>query len=295
MRKKRSSKNNLVAYLCLAPALLGLFILTIIPMIGVIIMSFTEWTGFHPPTFIQFKNYIDIFTKDFFFFKSAFATLYFALGAVVSGIIYSFAVAMLLNKKIPFRGFWRSVYFIPYIVPAIASNVVWSWLYDPNFGFINFVLNKLGLDKSLFLQGEHSVIPSLIAMTVWSSGSLIVIFLAGIQNVPRSYLEAVEIDGGNAWHKFKVITIPMMTPIIFFNFLMSMVANLQVYVPAYTLTKGGPNDRSLFIVYLIWREGFLRNNMGYACALSVIFFVFIAIITAIVFKVSNKWMFYEGK
>lgn len=295
MLNNKARRDNITAYLCLTPALLGLFALTILPLIGVIAISFTEWTGLRLPSFVGIENYIGIFTRDFFFYKSALVTLYFAVGAVIAGIVYSFAVALLLNRNIPARGFWRSVYFIPYIVPAIAVNVVWQWLYDANFGLFNFVLNSLGLDKSLFLQGEGSAVPSLILMTVWGSGNLIVIFLAGLQSVPGAYLEAVEIDGGNAWHKFRNVTLPMMTPIIFFNFLISVVTNLQVFVPAFSITRGGPNNMTLFIVYLIYREGFLRNNMGYACALSLIFFVFIAALTAVIFKTSNKWLFYEGK
>jgi multiple sugar transport system permease protein len=295
MKMKRRTKTSLVAYLCIAPALIGLFALTIIPILGVVVMSLTEWTGLQTPSFIGMENYANIFTSDLFFKKSVLVTLYFAFGAVMGGMIYSFIIATLLNKKIPARGFWRSVFFIPYIIPAVAVNVVWSWLYDANFGVFNYVLNLLGFDKSLWIQSEAMVIPSLITMTIWGSGSLIVIFLAGLQNVPRSYLEAVEIDGGNAWHKFKYITIPMMTPIIFFNFLMSIIGNLQVFVPAFSITHGGPNNASLFMVYLIYREGFMRNNMGYACALSLIFFMFIAILTAIIFKTSNKWMYYEGK
>ena len=295
MKMKQSTRTNIVAYLFIAPALIGLFALTIIPIIGVIAMSLTQWTGLQSPSFIGIDNYANIFTNDIFFVKSALATLYFAFGGVVGGMIYSFVIAVMLNQKIPARGFWRSLFFIPYIIPAVAANVVWSWLYDANFGVFNFILNLLGFDKSLWIQSETMVVPSLVFMTIWGSGSLIVIFLAGLQNVPRTYLEAVEIDGGNAWHKFRYITIPMMTPIIFFNFLMSIIGNLQIFVPAFSITHGGPNNASLFFVYLIYREGFMRNNMGYACALSMLFFVFIAIITTIIFKTSNKWLYYEGK
>lgn len=295
MKMKRRTKNNIIAYLCITPALIGLFALTIIPMLGVIVMSLTQWTGLQAPSFIGIDNYTNIFKNDLFFGKSVLVTLYFAFGAVTGGIIYSFLVAVMLNQKIPARGFWRSVFFIPYIIPAVAANVVWSWLYDANFGVFNYVLNLLGIDKSLWIQSETMVVPSLMFMTIWGSGSLIVIFLAGLQNVPKTYLEAVEIDGGNAWHKFRYVTFPMMTPIIFFNFLMSIIGNLQVFVPAFSITRGGPNNASLFFVYLIYREGFMRNNMGYACALSMIFFIFIAILTAIIFKTSNKWLYYEGK
>jgi len=295
MRITKSNKDNLVAYLCLSPAILGLLFLTIIPIIGVIGLSFTNWSGLTNPAYVGIDNYIKVFTEDFFFTKSVLVTIYYAFGAVVTSIIYAFFIAIILNQKIPARGLMRSIFFIPYIIPVVATNVVWSWLYDSNFGAFNFILNTLGFDKSLFLQGEKTVVPSLMLIAVWTAGSLIIIFLAGIQGVPKAYLEAVEIDGGNTWHKFRHVTVPMMTPIIFFNFLMSMIANLQVFIPAKALTNGGPNDSSLFLVYLIYREGFGKNNMGYACAISFIFFVFIAVLTVVIFKTSNKWLFYEGK
>ena len=295
MKTRRTRGTAVTAYLFLTPALLGLFFITIFPMIGVIAISLTNWTGLERPIFTGLENYKEIFTTDFYFARSVAATLYFALGAVISGIIYAFTVALLLNRKIPGRGFWRSVFFIPYIVPSIGSCIVWSWMYESNFGVFNYVLHLVGINKIQWLQSSTYAVPSLIVMTVWGMGSMIVIFLAGLQNVPRAYLEAVDIDGGNTWHKFRHITIPMMTPVIFYNFLMSMITNLQVFVPAYALTKGEPSGRSLFMVFLIYREGFMQNSFGHASALSLIFFIFIAALTAMIFSTSRKWMFYEGE
>ncbi len=295
MKRRRNARTTLVAYAYLAPALLGLFFLTIFPTFGVIAISLTKWSGLEAPTFIGLGNYLKIFTTDFYFAHSVAATLYFAVGAVISGIIYSFAVAFMLNKNVPGRGFWRSVFFLPYIVPSIGSAIVWSWMYEANFGVFNFVLRMLKLGRLQWLQDERLATPSIVIMAVWGCGSMIVIFLAGLQNVPKSYLEAVEIDGGNAWHKFRHITVPMMTPIIFFNFLMSMISNLQVFVPAYALTQGGPSDSTLYMVYLMYREGFMRNNFGHASALSLIFFVFIAALTVIFFTSSRRWIYYEGE
>ena len=137
--------------------------------------------------------------------------------------------------------------------------------------------------------------PSLIVMTIWGLGNFIVIYLAGLQSVPKTYLEAVEIDGGNAWHKFRHITLPLMSPIIFFNVLMSMITNLQVFVPAYSITKGAPDNTTLYMVYLIYRESFQRNNFGLAAAYSLIFFAFIAVLTALIFGTSRRWTFFEGE
>jgi multiple sugar transport system permease protein len=295
MKARRSPSSTLTAYLFLTPALLGLFFLTIFPMIGVVIISLTNWSGLETPRFIGLDNFKEIFTTDVYFLRSVIATLYFALGAVISGIIYSFTVALMLNRRIFARGFWRSVYFIPYVVPSIGTAIVWSWLYESNFGVFNYILHLLGMNKVQWLQNGTTAVPSIIVMAVWGMGSMIVIFLAGLQNVPRAYLEAVEIDGGNTWHRFRHITIPMMTPIIFYNFLMSMISNLQIFAPAYALTRGEPSGKTLFMVYLMYREGFIYNNFGHAGALSLIFFVFIAALTVVIFGTSRRWMFYEGE
>jgi multiple sugar transport system permease protein len=291
----KRTNTSITAYAFLTPAILGLILYTFLPILGVIIISLTNWSGLEPPVFNGIQNYIDIFTSDFYFQSSVVATLYFALGAVITGILYSFSVALMLNQHIPGRGIWRSIFFLPYVVPVIGSSVVWSWMYEANFGVFNYILNCFGFDKIQWLQDEKFAMPSILLMMVWMSGNLIVIFLAGLQGVPKMYLEAVEIDGGNLWHKFRHITMPMMSPIIFYNFLMSLITNLQGFVPSYALTKGGPNDSTLLMVYLIYREGFMRNNFGHASALSVLFFIFIAILTVVVFATSRRWTFYEAE
>lgn len=293
--RKKKLVNSVTAYLFLAPAILGLLFLTIIPILGVFGISLTDWSGLEKPSFIGLGNYTDILTSDFYFQKSVMATVYFAIGAVITGIIYSFSIALLLNRRIMGRGIWRSILFLPYIVPIIGSSIVWSWMYEANFGVFNWFLSLFGIDKIQWLQDERFAMPSIIIMMVWMSGNLIVIFLAGLQGVPKMYLEAVEIDGGNFWHKFRHITIPMMSPVIFYNFLMSLIVNLQGFVPAYALTKGGPSDSTLLMVYLIYREGFMRNNFGHASALSVLFFLFIAVLTAVIFATSRFWTFYEAE
>jgi multiple sugar transport system permease protein len=292
---KLTRSNNLVAYVFLTPAILGLILYTFIPILGVFGISLTNWTGLEPPTFTGLSNYIDIFTSDFYFQSSVISTLYYAIGAVITGIIYSFCVALMLNQRIPGRGIWRSIYFMPYIVPVIGSSIVWSWMYEANFGVFNYILSLFGIDKIQWLQDEKFAMPSIILMMVWMSGNLIVIFLAGLQGVPKTYMEAVEVDGGNFWHKFRHITIPMMSPIIFYNFLMSIIYHLQGFVPAYAITKGGPNDSTLLMVYLIYREGFMRNNFGHASALSVLFFIFIAALTGFIFSTARLWTFYESE
>jgi multiple sugar transport system permease protein len=289
------SRNALAAYLFLAPAILGLALYTFLPILGVVGMSLTEWNGLKAPTFIGLGNFKEIFTDDMFFGTSVSATLYFALFTVVIGTIYAFLVALMLNQKIIGRGLFRSVFFLPFIVPSIGAAIVWAWMYEANFGLINYVLGFIGIDKIKWLGEEATATPALGVMTIWSFGNFIVIYLAGLQGIPRTYLEAVEIDGGNAWHKFRNVTLPLLSPVILFNVLMSVVANLQVFVPAYSITKGAPNGSTLYMVYYIFRQGFQNNRFGYAAAVSLIFFAFIAVLTAIIYATSRKWMFYEGE
>ena len=178
---------------------------------------------------------------------------------------------------------------------SIGAAVVWAWMYESNFGVFNFFLNALGIDKVRWLGNDATANPAMMVMTIWGLGNFVVIFLAGLQSVPKTYLEAVEIDGGNAWHKFRNVTLPLLSPVIFFNVLMSIVANLQVFVPAMSITRGAPNSSTLYIVYYMYRTGFQNNRFGYASAVSLVFFAFIAVLTATIFVSSRNLLFFEGE
>ena len=222
------------------------------------------------------------------------AVLLAAILAVIGSVIWSLIVAILLNRKVPARGFFRAVFYLPYVLPAMAVYLGWKWLYDFNHGFFNYVVKLLGGAPIKFLDSSALVTPSLAFIAVWLSGNLIVIFLAGLQNVPRTYHEAAEIDGANAWQRFWKITIPCMTPIIFYNLLMSLVSNLQVITPALSLTKGGPGTGSYYMCYMLYQQAFKSHKYGYGSAVAVILFILIAIFTAILFATSKGWIFYEG-
>lgn len=282
------------AYICLIPAFVGLIFLTYLPLIAVLGISFFNWTGLGKPEFIGINNYIKLFTTDPYIKDSIVATIYFAVISVIGSMIYSLFIAMLLNRKIPGRGFFRAVFYVPYVLPAAAVFVGWAWLYEANFGFFNYLLSKIGVQKILFIADSNYVVPSLALIAIWLSGNLIVIFLAGLQNVPRIYHEAAEIDGANGWQRFCNVTLPCMTPIIFYNLLMSLIVNLQVVTPALSLTNGGPGNASRFLTYLMYDQAFVNNKLSYACAVSFLIFVIIAIFTAVLFGTSKSWIFYEG-
>jgi multiple sugar transport system permease protein len=202
---------------------------------------------------------------------------------------------MFLNRKIPARGLFRAIFFLPYMLPAVAVYLGWDWLYrTDNFGLFNYVLSLFGIKTVLFLSHSAWVVPSLALVAVWLSGNMIVIFLAGLQNVPTVYHEAAQIDGANAWQRFWHITVPCMSPIIFYNLLMSVIFNLQVVVPALALTQGTPGNSSRFITFLMYDYAFRRGNLGLASAVSFLLFIIIAIFTGILFYTSKSWIFYQG-
>ncbi|MGO4545409.1 carbohydrate ABC transporter permease [Paenibacillus sp. 2TAB23] len=295
--KRRSrfySSEARVAYICLIPAFVGLIFLTYLPLLGVLGISLTNWTGLKSPEFIGFENYIKLFTSDPYIKDSIITTIYFAVLSVIGSMIYSLFIAMMLNRKIPARSFFRAVFYIPYVLPAVAIYVGWSWLYEGNFGFFNYLLSEIGLNKIHFIADSSFVVPSLSLISVWLSGNLIVIFLAGLQNVPNVYHEAAEMDGANGWQRFRHITLPCMTPIIFYNLLMSLIANLQVVTPALALTNGGPGNSTRFLTYLMYDQAFVNYKIGYACATTLIIFAILAAFTLILFKTSNRWIYNEG-
>lgn len=286
----------LTAYACLAPSLIGLFCVTYIPLLVVFGLSLTDWKGIAAPNFVGLANYVRLFTRDPYFVDSIGVTVYYALLTVVGSMVWSLVVAMLLNRKIPARGFFRAVFYLPYVLPAMAVYLGWSWLYDYNNGFFNYLLVSMGLSKSNFLNDSAMAVPCLALISVWLSGNLIVIFLAGLQNVPRVYHEAAEIDGANSWQRFWNITLPCMTPIIFYNLLMSLVTNMQVVTPALALTQGGPGNATCFMSFILYRYAFKStpSKFGYSCAIATVFFALIAAFTAVLFATSKSWIFYEG-
>lgn len=292
---RAGKKEERTAYLCLIPAFLGVTLISYLPTLAVFILSVFDWNGLTTPKFVGLANYVRIFTKDIYFTDSLKATILYAFLAVVGAVVYSLIIALLLNMNIKGRTLFRSIFFIPYLLPAIGVFKGWEWLYEGNFGLFNFILRMFGLPPQRFLDSPRQVIPALVLIAIWTSGNLIVIFLAGLQNVPGVYIEAAKIDGANAWQRFWNVTIPGISPIIFYNVLTALITHLQVINPALALTNGGPDKKSMFMSYVIYMYGFKKNKMGYAAAYSAIFFVLVGIFTVILFKTQKSQIFGEGE
>jgi multiple sugar transport system permease protein len=291
----RKRREALAGYLFTLPVILGFLIWVAGPMIATLGISFTNWPVIGQAQWIGLQNYTNLFTTDPFFIPSVKATAYFAFGSVFLRIIYSFLIAALLNQEIRGKAIFRTIYYLPVIVPVIASSMIWTWAYSVDFGLFNAILKMVGLPTLGWINDSSTVIPSLILMDLWASGSTIVIFLAGLQGVPRELKEAVEVDGGNWWHKFWAVTFPHMTPFILFNGVLGFIGAFQIFAQSFVMTGGGPENASLFLVLLIYRQAFQNNNMGLACAIAWMLFMMIAAVTFILFRTSGAWVFYYGE
>ncbi|HET6740059.1 MAG TPA: sugar ABC transporter permease [Kribbella sp.] len=276
------------------PAIIGFVAFTFLPMIASAVISLTDWTIGAAPKFVGFANYKRMFTADDSFYKSLWATVYYTLGAVPLLLIVAFGVALLLNQPVRGQSFFRVIYYLPAIVPIVANSMLWIWLFNPDFGLLNTLTEKAGLPRSQWIFDESTAIPSLILMSVWGFGNVAVIFLAGLQGVPRQLYEAIAVDGGGAWRKFRHITLPMMTPTIFYSLVTSVIGALQVFVQAAVMTEGGPNDSTLFYIYYLYRTAFTNNEMGYASALAWVLFLVIMAVTVVLFRNSSRWVYYEA-
>ena len=280
---------------CAAPAVLGFLCWQLGPIVASLLIALTDWRIAASPNFIGLDNFQQILTGDRLFRKSLAVTSYYALGSVPLRLLAAFALAVLLNQKIRGLPVFRTIFYLPSIVPLIASSVLWIWLFNPDFGLLNAILVPLGVPRLQWIYGSTTVIPALILMSMWDIGPMMIIFLAGLQGVPRQFYEAVEIDGGNPWHKMRHVTIPMVTPTILFNLILSVIGTMQTFVQAYVMTEGGPNNASLLYVLYLYNKAFEQSQMGYASALAWILFAIIAALSVLLFRSSSRWVYYAGR
>jgi multiple sugar transport system permease protein len=293
---RTGAREAIAGYLFASPVILGLLIWVIAPVIGVFLISLTDWNVLTAPNWVGIRNYVRLFFSDLYFWNTLKVTIYYVVLNVVCTIVYSLIVAMLLNQNIRGRSIYRSIFYLPTIVPVVASSALWMWLLNPDFGLFNMLLQGVGLPRSLWISSQTTVVPSIVLMSVWGgAGNTIVIFLASLQGVPRELLEAVAIDGGNWWHRFRAITLPMISPVTFFNFVTGLIASFTIFTQSYVMTNGGPNNASLFYVLLLYREGFQRNNLAGAAALSCVLIIIVSLLSLLIFRASRRWVYYEGE
>ena len=261
--RNRKMRDQAAGWLFAAPAIIGFVVLTLLPMIFSLYWSMTDFNVFRSVTnFIGLDNYRNMFGSSELYFKDALkATGYYSILNVPASILFSFSVALMLSSSIRGRGIFRSIFYLPSIIPAVASCMVWVWLLNQQYGLINTVLKAVGITPPGWIWDKKTVIPTLVMINLWSTGGTMVIFLAGIMSIPKVYYEALVMDGGNAFPKLIYITVPMVTPTIFFNSIMAIIGSLQVFTQGYIMTEGGPGNSSLFYVYYNYLDGFHNANM----------------------------------
>lgn len=293
--KTRTQRYFLLGLLFVSPWLIGFLLWTVYPLIASLYYSFTRYDLLRPAVWIGFGNYIELFTSDSTFPVVISNTLYYVLLSAPLGVVSAFLMASLLNTKIAARPFFRAIFFFPAIVPTIVVAMVWQFLLNTQFGLINSLLQGLGFQVIPFLSSPALAKPSLIMIYMWAQGNAMIIFLATLQDVPRTLYEAAELDGANVFHKFWHITIPMCTPVILFNLIMGFIDGFQSFTLPWLITGGGPSKSTeLFGLYL-YRNAFEFLRMGKASALAWMLFIVIVIFTFILFKTSARWVYYGGE
>ena len=277
----------------IAPMFLGLGIFFYLSLGISFFISFSKWDVLTSPEWVGLQNYIYLF-KDPVFQKTLWNTVRYALMVVPLGMIVSLTLALALNTKIRFQKIYRLIYFLPVLTMPVTISIIWKWIYNPDFGPLNQFLHLFGFGRLLWLSDVNLAMPALVLMDIWmGSGYGMIIYLAGLQNIPREFYEAAEVDGANYWQKLFYITLPLLTPTLFFSMVTSLISAFQVFDIVYTMTKGGPQESTRSMVYTIFDNGFHFFKMGLASAAAWILFAIILVVTIIQLRSQDKWVHYS--
>jgi multiple sugar transport system permease protein len=286
-------KEAIAGYMFILPWILGFLMFTSFPLISSFILSFTNYSVINPPKFCGTENYKIMFTSDRLFYKSLGNTFYMVAIGVPLNILVGLSIALLLNTKVRGMQYYRTIFYLPSIVPTVASSILWLWILHPSVGLLNSALHLFGVNGPQWLASPIWSKPAIILMGLWGAGSSMIIYLAGLQGIPEQLYEAAEIDGATWWTKFFKITLPLLSPTIFFNLVMGIIGTMQIFTQAYIMTQGGPLDSTLFYVYYLFNNAFSYFKMGYACSLAWFLFLIILVLTLIQLRLARYWVYYE--
>ncbi len=294
-RRRGINQEAFWGYVFISPWLVGLLLFVLGPVVASLVLSFTQYEIITPPRWVGIDNYVRLLTQDRLFRLSLYNTVYYTVFSVLLGVAVAFGLAVLLNQKLPGMRIYRTAFYLPVVTSGVAVALLWIWLFNPQFGLINFFLRSIGLRGPGWLVDPAWAKPAFILMSLWGTGGTAIIFLAGLQGVPASLYEAAAIDGAGAWHRFWHVTVPMMSPVVFFSIVMGIISSFQVFTQAYVMTEGGPQNATLFYVLHLFKEGFRMFHMGYAAAMAWILFVIILLLTLVQFRLAGRWVYYEGE
>jgi multiple sugar transport system permease protein len=287
-------RQHLDGWLFASPWIIGFFLWTVGPMLASLVIAFTNWDLITSPTYVGLKNFATMVTDDLVW-KSLQVTTVYALVSVPLHIVFGMMLALLLNAGVRGQRFYRTAFYLPSVLSGVAVALLWRWLFSTEFGLFNLLLSYVGITGPSWLGDPQWAMPSLILMSLWGVGAGTIIYLASLQGIPTDLYEAAEVDGATAWTKFWRITLPLMTPVLFFQLVTGFIVALQVFTQAFIMTSGGPNNATLFYLLYLYRNAFEYFRMGYASALAWVLFIYILVLTLLIYWSSNRWVYYEGE
>lgn len=294
--RRRAWRRTATGLLWASPAILGFLFLYMGPMIASLGMSFTNWRIVDTPQWIGLQNWITMFTADPLFYQALRVSATYALISVPLRLILALGIAMLMNQKHKLVGLFRTIYYLPSVIAGVSVALLWSWVFHPDFGVINVLLyDVFHIQGPRWLFDPNTALASIIIMSLWSVGGSMLIYLGGLQGVPTDLYDAAEVDGAGAFAKFRNVTLPMISPVLFFNVVMGFINSFQAFTESFVMTGGGPVHSTYFYLLHLYQNAFVFFRMGYAAALSWALFVIILLLTIFIFRSSSMWVFYEGE
>lgn len=286
-------REAMLGFVSILPWLLGFLIFTAGPMVYSAYLVFTEWELITPPKWVGMRNF-EFLVQDKTFMAALRNTTMYTVISVPLQLVVALGVALMLNLNVRGTNWYRALSFLPSQTPAVASSMLWFFIFSPTGGLANAVIKPLGFKEQRWLWDVHLVKPALIVMAAWAFGGAMIIFLAGLQDIPQHLYEAADIDGASSVSKFFNITVPLLSPTIFFNLVIGLIGAFQVFTPVYLMTRGGPGTSSMMMGMLIYRHGFEQFNMGYASLLAWVLFLIVIVLTILQFTIARRWVYYEG-
>jgi multiple sugar transport system permease protein len=285
--------KTIEGYLFISPWIVGFILFTAGPVVASLGLSFYQWSLIRPPRFVGLENYVTMFTNDPLFWQSLRVTLLYVAVAVPLQIAFALFLAILLNQKVRAIPVFRTIFYLPSVVSGVAIAVLWLWLYQPELGLINDLLSKVGIDGPAWLISKQWALPAIIGASLWTVGGTMIIFLAGLQDMPQHLYEAAALDGAGEWAKFRHVTLPMLSPVIFFNLVLGLIAAFRMFELPLVMTRGGPINATMFYALYLYLSAFKFLKMGYAAALAWVLFIIIMIVTGLQLKLARRWVYYE--
>ncbi|MFH1928198.1 MAG: sugar ABC transporter permease [Chloroflexota bacterium] len=291
----RARREAWEGYLSISPWVIGFLLLSLGPIVASIYFGFTEWSIVRPAMWVGLRNYVRMFTRDQLFWQALKVTSYFVVLSLPVKLVCGLGLSLLLNLKVPGMNVYRTIFYIPAVISGVAVSLMWMWLLHPDTGIINTLLEMIGIKGPAWFWDPDWALPSVALMSIWSVGGSAVIYLAGLQNIPPHLYEAAEIDGAGTWHRFWKITLPLLTPTLFFQLIVGMIGAFKVFTQAFVITEGGPLKATYFYLFYFYEEAFQNFNMGYASALALVLMAIILIVTIILNYTSSRWVYYESE